>query len=161
MNAFKFLLIIFVVLCLQETKGRGQARRAFSVYDRFSFSPTNHGIFLPVSLQGKEYLFLLDTGTSWMVYDETFRAVLGPAIRRGRVKGTTLQLAAGYAEPAGQRGTARLGSACEARNWKVAPAHPGPQNVPHLLSTRSSHLGHGTMQCVAQGDSLSYCSGQQ
>src|SRR5258708_22268183 len=89
MNAFKFLLIIFVVLCLQETKGRGQAGRAFSVCDRFSFSPTNRGIFLPVSIQGKEYLFLLDTGTSWMVYDERFRSLLGPPIKRGPVKGTT------------------------------------------------------------------------
>ena len=63
----------------------------FSVAASFPFCPTNGGIFLPVTVSGREYLFLLDTGTSLMIYGQKFQKLLGPAIKRELVKGTALE----------------------------------------------------------------------
>lgn len=113
-----------------QTSGLAQQGRAFLVLDRFSFCPTNRGIFLPVSVQGKDYLFLLDTGSSWMVYDKTFRSLLGPAIKRDLVKGTEHEAS-----------TNEMFKAPEATLGKISLKTPEPVLVDDLETFRLlSHL---------------------
>ena len=81
------LALTGVLLC-GTLAAHGRQTRAFSVAASFPFCPTNGGIFLPVTVSGREYLFLLDTGTSLMIYDQKFQKLLGPAIKRELVKGT-------------------------------------------------------------------------
>ena len=52
----------------------------FEVFAEFNFKPSDCGLFLPVKFKGREYLFLLDTGTSLIAFDEALRPSLGAPI---------------------------------------------------------------------------------
>lgn len=120
-----FVIVLAGVFYSGEISCPAQQGRAFSVIDRFSFCPTNRGIFLPVFVQGKEYLFLLDTGTSYMVYDRIFRQMLGPAIKRESVRGTEHEAR-----------TNEMFNAPEARLGKISLRTPEPVLVDDLETFR-------------------------
>ncbi len=52
-----------------------------NVLAEFDFTKGDFGIFLPVKFKNKEYLFVLDTGSSHTVFDISFRDALGKVKR--------------------------------------------------------------------------------
>ena len=65
-----------------------------SILVEFTFTKGQCGIFLPVKFEGKEYLFVFDTGSSHTMFDISFRQALGKAKRVS--KGITSKGAASF-----------------------------------------------------------------
>src|SRR5437879_750015 len=60
-----------LLICALDTGRAGaqatEGRERFLIESKFKFAPSNAGILLPVSIKGREYPFLLDTGSSRMI----------------------------------------------------------------------------------------------
>jgi Aspartyl protease/PDZ domain len=59
---------------------------AEQVLERFAIFTDGDGLLLPVELNGKQYLFLVDTGATNTVYDSSLRAFLGEPTRTEEVE---------------------------------------------------------------------------
>jgi hypothetical protein len=57
------------------------------VLDEFRFDPEEGPIIVPVTIKGKSYPFMLDTGCSISLFDESLRPLLGPTL--GEASGKT------------------------------------------------------------------------
>jgi hypothetical protein len=56
------------------------------VLERFKVATDGGLLLLPVELQGKRYLFVLDTGSSYSLYDTSLRSLLGEPIKSQKVQ---------------------------------------------------------------------------
>ena len=67
----------------QEESGTRTVR--LLVLEDFALTNTQWGVLLPVRLRGDVFLFLLDTGTTINIFDNSFRPLLGPVVDRKEI----------------------------------------------------------------------------
>jgi hypothetical protein len=70
------LFVIAEFACLEADFPQQESGRE-NVLARFKVSREYDSLLLPVKVEGKDYLFLLDTGASMSIYDKSFRSILG------------------------------------------------------------------------------------
>lgn len=61
------------------------SEQILTINNQFKFSQDSQPPLLPVEIGGREYLFMLDTGTFVTVYDATLRPLLGEPVESGVV----------------------------------------------------------------------------
>lgn len=91
-----------------------------TVLERFPIAKNAYSLVVPVEVEGKRYLFLLDTGASYTVYDKRLRYLLGEQLRRLQVE-----------TPFG-RCTMPIYQAPEAKMGKLSLAQNAPVGVADL-----------------------------
>jgi hypothetical protein len=82
------LYLLPALICLAPAAGAGrppEAPAAAEILERFEVPRGGDGLLLPVTLRGKKYLFLLDTGSTLNVYDRSLP--LGAPVDTGTVSG--------------------------------------------------------------------------
>src|SRR5438045_6490262 len=65
------VLALLAVIGTSAAEGPKPADHAPLVLSEFNVARDGDFLFLPVTLQGKKYLFLIDTGATWNVYDRS------------------------------------------------------------------------------------------
>ncbi|NIP23065.1 MAG: PDZ domain-containing protein [Phycisphaerae bacterium] len=91
------LLLSFLVLflaggCAEKPEGKSDVPINHKVLAEFKIARNGDPILLPVTFKEKEYLFMLDTGSSHTVFDSSFRHELGEVkdIKKGLTSGSPI-----------------------------------------------------------------------
>ena len=89
------LLLSFLVFtggCADEPESTSAPPANQKVLTEFKISKDGDPILLPVTFKGKEYLFLLDTGSSHTVFDTSFKHELGEVkiVKKGLTSGSPI-----------------------------------------------------------------------
>jgi hypothetical protein len=97
----------------------------FTVRAEFKFKPGTYGIALPVTLNGQTNLFLLDTATALLVFDDSFRSLLGQKLGLvGVPSHGDLKVAEAFAAPPAPRDPISLEKELEAFAAPLATLGP-------------------------------------
>jgi hypothetical protein len=74
------------ISCCAEPVRPAQQVNAAAPLEEFPIAPEDD-LLLPVTLAGKDYLFMLDTGSSINMYDTSLRSLLGPPLGQANASG--------------------------------------------------------------------------
>jgi predicted aspartyl protease len=72
-----FFVLLLIYGCADEPKDTSDGSADQKILAEFKIAKDGDPILLPVTFKNKEYLFVLDTGTSHTVFDTSFRHELG------------------------------------------------------------------------------------
>jgi hypothetical protein len=72
-----FLSVTLLCSCLEQGEAVAQPVDTEEVIERFSIPKDRHWVLLPVAIKGKRYRLVLDTGSTWTVYDKPLWGLLG------------------------------------------------------------------------------------
>lgn len=75
------LAAVLPLLCSTATLGqdRAPAIQPADIIEQFEIDPDDELLVVPVTIDGRVYPFILDTGTTWNAYDTTLKRHLGPS----------------------------------------------------------------------------------
>lgn len=77
--------ILFFLSAIPSAESPQQLSAQDDVLERFKVSSDKCHLLLPIELQGKQYPFILDTGSTRTVYDSSLRRFLGKPVRVTKV----------------------------------------------------------------------------
>lgn len=70
----------------EESKGGGDDQARPNLLASFPIAKDGDLVVLPVTIEEKEYLFMLDTGTAIHIFDSSLRHLLGESVQSGEAK---------------------------------------------------------------------------
>ncbi len=85
LKSFLFFVLLLSYGCAEEPRETSTSPAEQKVLAKFNIARGGDPIILPVTFKNKEYLFVLDTGTSHTVFDTSFKHELGDVKRVGRI----------------------------------------------------------------------------
>lgn len=91
LSVVSFCILLLACKCAAKPQKSSEGFTKQKILAEFTIARGGDPILLPVKFQGKEHLFVLDTGCSYTVFDTSLRPELGNPIRTG---GTILTLGA-------------------------------------------------------------------
>jgi Aspartyl protease/PDZ domain len=77
---------LFVVLTVPGARAGSETVKSERYLERFEVAKDGDALLLPVTLNARHYCFVLDTGASKTVCDESLRSLLGPAKSRTLIR---------------------------------------------------------------------------
>lgn len=93
-----------------QSRNSSDERRDTNLVESFAIAGNGDLVLLPVSLGGKEYLFMLDTGTTLHTFDLSLRQYLGNPVRTGSGKTGAADIAIqAFNPPTARTGKLELG----------------------------------------------------
>ncbi len=79
--ALSVYALVLPVLAAEPLKEPPPEKKPPDVLAEFKVDKGRRAIFLPVRIQGKEYLFMLDTGATLCIFDVSFKELLGKPVK--------------------------------------------------------------------------------
>lgn len=78
--ALSALFLLILSSSLSQGQESGRTDRSMQILEQFDIHNDGDALLIPVTLDGKVYPFIFDTGVPYIVYDKTLRSHLGPAV---------------------------------------------------------------------------------
>jgi hypothetical protein len=82
----RVLLVLVFVALIPSSPAAGPPHDE-AILERFTIAGDGDHLIVPVTIKGRSYPFILDTGCTWTIYDKSLRHLLGTRLEQVELKG--------------------------------------------------------------------------